>query len=67
MSRVSRYCYDMFHQFVTVIADVGEYLKDLTLPNVIKEHLINLADPLQHSFPAEDPRKGTGWIRNLCH
>lgn len=57
----------MFHQLLTVIPDVGENLKDLTLPNVIKEHLINLADALQDSFPAEeDPRKGTGWIRNLC-
>ena len=64
-SRVSRDCYDMFHLLATVIDDAGEDLNIVSLRNVIKEHLINLADRFQHYFPAEeDPRIGTGWIRN---
>ena len=60
-----RDCYDMVHLLATVIDDAGEYLNIVSLRNVIKEHLINLVDRIQHYFPAEeDPRMGTGWIRN---
>ena len=64
-SRVSRDCYDMFHLLATAINDAGEDLNIVSLQIVIKEHLINLADRFQQYFPAEeDPRIGTGWIRN---
>ena len=49
----------------TIITDAGEDLDIVSLRDVIKEHLIDLADRFQHYFPTEeDPRKGTGWIRN---
>ncbi|KAF2355499.1 HAT C-terminal dimerization domain [Trinorchestia longiramus] len=64
-SRVSRDCYDMLHLLATVIDDAGEDLNIVSLRIVIKEHSINLEDRFQHYFPAEeDPRIGTGWIRN---
>jgi len=64
-SRVSRDCYDMFHQLAAVIADAGEDLNVTSLRNVIREHLTNLAERFQHYFPEEeDPRKGNEWIRN---
>uniref|UniRef100_A0A0L8I7Q5 DUF4371 domain-containing protein n=1 Tax=Octopus bimaculoides TaxID=37653 RepID=A0A0L8I7Q5_OCTBM len=64
-SRVSRDCYDMFHQLATITAEAGEDLNITSLRNVIREHLMNLADRFQIYFPAEeDPRRGNGWIRN---
>ena len=64
-SRVSRDCYDMFHLLATVNDDAGENINIVSLRNVIKEHLIILADRFQLYFPAEeDQRIGTGWIRN---
>ena len=62
--RVSRDCYDKFHQLVTTIGDAGEDLDITSLPNVISEHLTNLPDWFQFYFPAEDPQKGNGWTRN---
>ncbi|CAM4553047.1 unnamed protein product [Lepidochelys olivacea] len=64
-SRVSRDCDDMFHNLATIIADAGEDLDVTPLQNVISEHLTNLAERFEFYFPVEeDPRKGTGWIRN---
>ena len=66
-SRESRNCYDMFHQFATIIADAGEYLNIKYLLNCDREHLTNLADKFQFYFPAKDPRKGNGWARMQDH
>ncbi len=64
-SRVSRDCYDMFHQLAAVVADADEDLNVSALRNDIGEHLTNLAERFQHYFPEEeDPRKGNAWIRN---
>ncbi|CAM2118605.1 unnamed protein product [Caretta caretta] len=54
----------MFHKLATIIADAGEDLNATSLQHVISEHLTNLAERFEFYFPAEDPHKGTGWIRN---
>jgi hypothetical protein len=64
-SRVSRDCYDMFHKLASIIADAGADFNMTSIRNVISDHLTNLAERFEFYFPAEeDPRKGTGWIRN---
>jgi hypothetical protein len=55
----------MFHKLATIIADAGEDFNVTSIRNVINDHLTNLAEIFEFYFPAEeDPRKGTGWIRN---
>ena len=64
-SRVSGYCYDMFHNLAATIIDAGEALDITSLRKVISEHLTNLIDRFELYFPSkEDPRIGTGCIRN---
>lgn len=64
-SRVSRDCYDMFHNLAATIIEAGEMLDVSSLRKVITEHLTNLIDRFEVYFPREeDPRIGTGWIRN---
>ncbi|CAM5148292.1 unnamed protein product [Eretmochelys imbricata] len=63
-SRMSRDCYDMFHNLATIIVNAGEDLDVTALRNIISEHLTNLAECFEFYFPAEDPWKGTGWIQN---
>jgi hypothetical protein len=62
---VSRDCYGIFHKLATIIADSGTDVNVTSIRNVISDHLTNLAERFEFYFPAEeDPRKGTGWIRN---
>jgi hypothetical protein len=64
-SRVAGDCFDMFHNLTEIIADAGEELDVPSLRKVIGEHLTNLVDRFEFYFPTEDdPRIGTGWIRN---
>ena len=64
-SRVSGDCFDMFHNLAATIIDAGEVLDVSSLRKVITEHLTNLIDRFEFYFPREDdPRIGTGWIRN---
>jgi hypothetical protein len=64
-SRVSADCFDMFHNLATTIDGADEELDVPSLQKVIIEHLTKLIDRFELYFPTEDdPRKGTGWIRN---
>ena len=64
-NRVSRNCFDMFHNLAATITDAGDGLDIASLQNVISQHLTNLTERFEFYFPAEeDPRRGTGWIRN---
>ena len=64
-SRVSADCFDMFPNLATTIDSADKELDVPSLQKVIIEHLTKLADSFEFYFPTEDdPRKGTGWIRN---
>lgn len=60
-TRVSKNCFDMFHNLSTTIADAAEELNVSSVQNVVSEHLTNLAHHFEIYFPVEeDTRKGTG-------
>ena len=55
----------MFHHLSTNIDGANEQLDVPSLQKVIIQDLTNLLDSFEFYFPTEDdPRKGTGWIRN---
>lgn len=58
-------CYDMFPNLISAIDDKREEIDADSLKNLIVEHLSSLTERFELYFPKEqDPRKGTGWIRN---
>ena len=55
----------MFHNLATTIDSADKELDVPSLQKVIIEHMTKLDDSYGFYFPTEDdPRKGTGWIRN---